>query len=443
MPLSLNKILTFFAEDIWRIRLRHQPKGRSFLIRNLRIILLALRGFYEDKCQLRASALTFYSLLSIVPVVAMAFGVAKGFGFEKMLEEKILAGAGGQAEVIQQVVVFARNLLDNTKGGLVAGIGVAVLFWTVIKVLSNIEVSFNHIWGIKKGRSLGRKFSDYIALMLFCPLLFILASSLTVFITTHVKSATDSISLLATIGPVIFLLLKVLPYCIIWALFTLIYILMPNTRVKFRAGLLGGVVAGTIYVVVQWAYINFQVGIAKYNAIYGSFAALPLFLIWLQLSWLIVLLGAEISFADQNVQTYEFEPDTEKVSIRFKRLIALLVTRHVVKGFTEGRQPLTAAGISCDLDIPIRLLRQELFELVESGILVETSPDTSGEEGYSLARSPEQLTIKYVIDALDRRGVDNMNLAPTKELPVIRDQVRRLDEVAARSPENIRVTELA
>ncbi len=442
MALNPGKIAAFFVEDIWRIRLRRQPRGRSFLIRSLRIVLLALRGFYEDKCQLRASALTFYTLLSVVPIVAMAFGVAKGFGFEKMLEDKIRSGAAGQTEVIGEVIGFAKNLLDNTKGGLVAGIGIAVLFWTVIKVLGNIEASFNEIWGIKKGRSLGRKFSEYISVMLLAPLLLIIASSVTVFVTTRVESMADGVTLLTTVGPAIRLLLRGLPYCVIWVLFTFIYVFIPNTRVNFRAGLTGGVIAGTVYVIVQWAYINFQVGIAKYNAIYGSFAALPLFLVWLQLSWLIVLLGAEISFAHQNVETYEFEPDTERVSTRFKRLVALSVTRHVVRRFARGNPPQTEIEISRELEIPIRLLRQVIFELAESGVLAEIAAANGGPPAYQPARDTGLITVKYVTDALDHRGVDNLELAPSEDFLQVREQVRKIDDLAAKSPENIPLKDL-
>jgi len=442
MTLSLRKIVLFIAEDVWRIRLRGLSKTKSFFIKNLRIVLVALKGFNEDKCQLRASALTYYTLLSIVPIAAMAFGVAKGFGYEKTLEDKILSGTAGQAEVIQQVIRFARTMLDNTKGGLVAGIGVAVLFWTVIKVLGNIEVSFNDIWGIKKQRSLGRKFSDYISIMLLCPLLFIMASSLTIFIASQVQSLASSVPVLSSVGPGLLFLLKGLPCVIIWALFTFIYIIMPNTRVNFRAGLLGGIAAGTIYVITQWAYIRFQIGVANYNAIYGSFAALPLFLVWLQLSWLIVLFGAEISFAQQNVDTYEFEPDTAKVSHRFKLLVAVLVTRHIVRRFARGAPPLGEQEMVHELDIPTRLLRQVLFDLTESGVLIQTGEGLGRPAGYLPARDIREITVTHVIAALDHRGVDNLDLAPGKDFSAVRERVRRLDEALARSPENVPLSEM-
>ncbi|MDD5255900.1 MAG: YihY/virulence factor BrkB family protein, partial [Candidatus Omnitrophica bacterium] len=292
-----KKIVNFLNKDIWRIRLKDVPQKRSFFIRTLRIILLSLRRFNEDKCSLSASALTFYSLLSIVPVLAMIFGIAKGFGLDAMLEKQLLEKIPAQDEIITNIMNFSHSLLENTKGGLIAGVGVALLFWTVIKVLGDVERSFNDIWGIKNMRSLMRRFADYLSVMLICPVLLILASSATVFINTQAKMLTQKISVLGAFAPTVYFLLDLLPYTVMWAVFTFLYIFIPNTKVNFKSGILAGIVAGTIYQVMQWVYVHFQIGVANYNAIYGSFAALPLFLVWLQLSWRVVLLGAEISFA--------------------------------------------------------------------------------------------------------------------------------------------------
>ncbi|MDP2604813.1 MAG: YihY/virulence factor BrkB family protein [Deltaproteobacteria bacterium] len=306
---KVSKSVQFLKTDIWRLRANKLPASKSFWINQLRIVLLAVRGFNEDKCQLRASALTFYSLLSIVPVVAMAFGIAKGFGLEKILEAQIIEGLEGQEDVAERIIGFARSLLENAKGGAIAGVGIAVLFWTVIKVLGNIEDSFNDIWGIKKARAFGRKLADYLSVMMICPFLLITASSIAVLLTTRITSIIENLSFLGYAGDVAIFTLRILPYAVIWVVFTFVYVFMPNTKVNFKAGLWAGIFAGTVYQVAQYAYIEFQVGVSKYGAIYGSFAALPLFLVWLQVSWLIVLFGAEVSFAHQNVETYEFEPD--------------------------------------------------------------------------------------------------------------------------------------
>ncbi len=433
----LDKLISFISTDIWRIEARKQPKLKSFLLRQIRTFLLAIKGFQEDNLQLRASALTFFSILSIVPVVAMAFGVAKGFGFQKILEEQLMAQFSGQQEVMIQVTTFANTLLENTKGGLVAGIGVAVLFWTVINVLGNIELSFNYIWGVKTPRSLGRRFSDYLSIMFICPILVIASSSATVFIASQVQNITSQIQILGALSPYIFTALKILPYTLYWVLFTFVYIFMPNTKVKFSSALLAGIIAGTIYQVVQFIYIDFQIGVSQYNAIYGSFAALPLFLVWVQISWTIVLFGAEISFAHQNVDTYEFEPDCLGVSSYFKKIISLRIMNLVSKSFAKEEPPLTDDEISDRLETPIRLVRQIIFDLVHSGLLTEIPGKDNKESSYQPAHDICEITIKYAIDALDRRGNQNIPVADSEELKRLVNSLEGFNSLVKSSPDNL------
>ncbi len=432
----LTEIIDFLRTDIWRIRLKDHPRKKIFFITQLRVVILALRGFNEDKCSLRASALTFYSLLSIVPVCAMLFGIAKGFGTDKSLEKQLLAKFPGQEEVLMQVMEFARNLLEQTKGGIVAGIGLAILFWIVIKLLSNIERSFNDIWGIKESRSAVRKITDYISIMLICPVLILMSSGLTVFIITQIQHITEKFAFLGFFSPLIFFSFKLLPYGVICGAFTFIYIFMPNTKVKFLSGLIAGVIAGATYQVAQWGYINFQVGVAQYNAIYGSFAALPLFLIWLQISWLIVLFGAEISFALQNIDTYEFEPDCSRVSPSFKKLLSLQIAQVLIKNFSDGLQPLTANQISHTLEIPHRLVNHILYELAECGIAVETKTEEDQEFAYQPARTINLLTIKYVIDALDKNGTEDIPVAQNRELKILSESLQSFNETIEKSSAN-------
>ena len=432
----VSKIIDFIKTDIWRIRLEDLPRTKSFFIKRLRIVLLASRGFNEHKCRLRASALTFYSLLSVVPVVALAFGIAKGFGSDKLLEKDLLEKFPGQEEVLVQVIGFAHTLLEDTKGGLIAGIGVAVLFFIVVKLFSNIERSFNDIWGIKEPRSIGRKLSDYLSIILICPFLVIMSSSITVFITTQIAHITEKFAFLGVFSPFIFFMLKLLPYCMIWGVFAFIYIFMPNTKVNFKSGLIAGMIAGTGYQVAQLAYINFQIGVAHYNAIYGSFAALPLFLIWLQISWLIVLFGAEISFALQNIDTYEFEPDCLRVSTSFKKLISLQTAHLLIKNFSNEHAPLTAIQISHTLEIPIRLVSQILYEFVESGIASETKTEEYNQFAYQLSRDINILTIKYIFDALEQRGTDEIPVAQTRELKTLSEALKTFNDTIEKSPAN-------
>lgn len=434
---KLHKVMRFLTVDIWRIQASDLTRGRHLLLKNLRIILLALRGFRDDNCSLRASALTFYTILSVVPIAAMAFGVAKGFGLEAMLERQISTAFEGQEQAAKMIIDFAKNLLESTKGGVVAGIGVAILLWTVIKVLGNIEKAFNHVWGIQKNRSLARKFTDYISIMLVCPVLMIISTSATTAISSGVRELIERVSWLEPISGLVLFLLGFIPFLLGAVLFAFVYSFMPNTRVKLKSAIIAGVVAGTLFQLTQWAYINFQVGVSKYSAIYGSFAALPLFLVWLQLSWLIVLFGAELSFAHQNVDTYEFEPDCLAVSHSFKTLLSLRTTQLLVKNFAEGVRPATATEISHALGIPIRLANDILYELVRAGILSETKIEEEDKEvGYQPARPPDVLTAAYVIDAMGRRGTDDIPVVKSQELTKLSDCMETFAEAVKKSPAN-------
>ena len=395
-----------------------------------------------DRCSLRASALTFYSILAIVPVVAMAFGVAKGFGFEERLEERVMAALEGHEEVGEKILAFSEGLLEKAQGGLVAGVGIAILLWTVIKVLGNIEKSFNDIWGVKEGRHFGRKFTDYISIMLVCPLLLVVSGSITVVLRAQAEAVVEKVALIGFLGPALLTALKVVPYIFGWAAFAFAYAFMPNTKVQLRSALVGGVVAGTIFEVVKWLYLAFQIGVTKYSAIYGSFAALPLFLIWMQTSWLVVLFGAELSFAHQNVETYEFEPDCLRVSPSFKRLLSLRTAQHLVRNFAGGAPPATAKEMSHELGAPIRLVNDILYELVGAGVLSEAKIDDGKEVGYQPARPIATLTTGSVLDALDRHGTDDLPVVESEELARLSECLDGFREAVNASPANVPLSEL-
>lgn len=432
----ISKAIEFLETGIWKTHTGEHSRFKAFLIKYLKIFLLALRGFKDERGQLRASALTFYSLLSVVPVLALAFAIAKGFGFERLLRQELIERLPKQEAILQQVLEFVNSLLASTRGGLLAGIGIIALFWAVIKLLGHIERSFNDIWKIKKERSYGRKFSDYLSLMLLAPVLFILASSATVFIATQVKEITEQIALLGYVSSVIFFFLGLLPYVLIWILFSFVYIFMPNTKVQWKSGILAGIIAGSLYQITQWLYIQFQIGVAKYNAIYGSFAALPLFFIWMQLSWLIVLLGALIAFAHQNIESYEYDQEYLQVSPGFKRLLSLQAAQFVIKKFIQGEAAPTAEHISRTLKIPIRLVRQLVEELVECGIFSETIPKNDDEISFQPARDTGVMTLSYVIDALEQRGNDELSIPQTDELKAISTSLHSFRNLIQKSPAN-------
>lgn len=432
----------YITEDIWQVPLKDLPRKQSFIIRQLRIIVLAIKGFREDKIQLRASALTFYSLLSVVPVVAMLFGIAKGFGFEKRLQAELMNSLSGHQEVLDYVMNFAQSFLENTSGGFVFGIGLVLLFWSVMQVLGHIEGAFNFIWQIKKSRPWVRKFSDYFSIMFFAPVFIILSSSATVYLSTQIDHLTQQVALLGAIRPLIVFLLKFTPYFLMWLVFTLLYLVMPNTRVSFRSALVAGILAGTIFQLTQWAYIHFQVGVSRYNAIYGSFAAFPLFLMWLQISWLIVLLGAEISFANQNVDRYEYESDSLHISQKLKRILSLLVVSRVVKDFRDENPPATAGSISEVLKIPVRIAREIIYELVQAGIFTEIQTEKTRERAYQPALDIHQISLSFVIQRLESAGTPHFTLSKNKDYQRITEVLETFEESVRQSPSNILMKDL-
>jgi membrane protein len=257
---------------IWHTPLSEISKGKIFLFKQLRIILLAARGFSNDKVQLRASALTFYSILSIIPVAAIAFAIAKGFGLDQNLEQIINEKFSTYQEVLNPVLQKARSAIDETRGGYIAGVGMIILFWSVMSLLHHIENSFNHIWQIKSSRPWHRKFTDYLTMMIIAPVFIILSSSITIFINTELADFMSRAPILEFFKPIISFLFRFAPFFITWLTLTILFIVMPNAKVKFVPAVISAVVAGTSLQVLQWVYIDLQYGITKLSAIYGSFA---------------------------------------------------------------------------------------------------------------------------------------------------------------------------
>lgn len=404
----------FVLEDIWRIQRGRTSKRQFWLIRNARIFILAGRRFIQDDCQVKASALTFYSLLSVVPVAALAFGIAKGFGFREALETEISNRLAGHEEVMKFIQEFALSYLDNVKGGMIAGVGVVMLIWSVMKVLGNIEGSFNDIWDIKHSRSLVRKFSDYISFMLVATILMISSSGVMVFITSKIKG----IGLIQFDSPVILYSFSVL---MVWTVFTLMFMIMPNTKVKVSSAIFGGLFTGVLFLGLQVGYLYFQGSMSSYNAIYGSFAALPLFLIWLQTSWLIVLFGAELSFAHQNEQSFEFESDTKNMSIYYRRLVSLMVVKKAVDCFKAEQPAPTLSDLSVKLKLPVRLVSEVMHRIVNSRVLVEVNlDDSSGDVGYVPAFDIEKMTVNAILSRIETYGASDFHLEETEDYKKIK-----------------------
>ncbi len=441
----VSRFLTFFKTGIWEIQLKDLSPLQAFPIKYLRVILLALRGFMRDRCQKTASVLTYYSLLNAVPVVAVAFAMAKGFGLEKLIEKQILQmadKANWQADITTQIISFSQKLLVQAKGGVIAGVGIVLLLWTVISIMGRIEESLNEIWEIKKSRTLVRKFSDYMAMLVLAPVLLIISSGATVLVASQVKVIVNKIAVLGVFSKVIFLLLNLLPYASIWVLLTMLYLIIPNSKIPIRSAIFGGVTAGTIVQIVQWIYVKFQIGVASYGAIYGSLAALPLFLGMLQISWMIVLLGAEIAHANEHYETYGFHPDYFRISVSSKRILMLRVFHLLAKKFSLGEKPLSADQISKALEIPVRLVRQLLDELSDVGLVVETAKGIKGEVAFQPGRTIENITVKLVLDEYEKYGITKIPRDPSDEAEKLNKYLKDISEAIDKSPGNVRLKEI-
>jgi membrane protein len=410
------KLKDLISKEILTRPIKSYSRRKMFLIRQIKIYAMAFKGFNQDRVQERASALTYYSILSIVPIIAMAFGIAKGFGFETFLQEKLLQNFSGQEKVLEWILTFVDRYLSNINGGVIAGVGIVLLLWSVMKLLGNIESSFNDIWQIKKSRVMSRKLSDYISLVVITPVLLLVSSSATIFLSEEIKNSSEIFPLLGYIGPFLSFLVNLIPYVLIWMVFSLLYIIMPNTKVQFKSAFIAGIIAGTMFQLLQWGYFYFQGMLTGYGAVYGSFAALPLFLMWMQLSWLIVLFGAEVAFANQNVEHYEAESEVFNISNHVKRTVTLLLLREIVLNFKNSQMPETPEQLAVKLDLSVRLVRDILYELNETGIISETITKNVKENAYQPAMDIEKLTIGFVLDHLDRRGQDSLTSGNPKEV---------------------------
>ena len=401
----LANLKVFFQKGLWQIDVDTIPKWKAVLVSSLRILIKAGKGFQDDQCMLRASALTFYSLLSFVPVLAMAFGIAKGFGMEGVLETELRKSLSSQPEAMEYLIEFSNSMLEGTKGGFIAGIGVVLLIWSVMKVLGHIETAFNSIWNITKNRPFVRKITEYIAVMLFGPVFIIFSSSATVFITSQVRHMSQSFDVHDYVGPFMFFMIKLTPYVSVWLLFTLLYMIMPNTKVKFKNALIAGIVGGTIFQFSEWGYINFQVGAVKYNTVYGSFAALPLFLVWLQISWLIVLFGAELSYFIQTYDKHGVLNEAKKISTSLRRRLSLLIMKSILSNFKEEGDLLSVKEIKSNLKLPGNIVQEIIDDMKEAKML--SSIKENKVIKYQPRIDPELLTVDYILKSLDDLGHDD------------------------------------
>jgi membrane protein len=412
MNARLTSLWKFLTYDIWRVT-ESEVTRRTFSVYTIiKTAFLCLSRFAKDRLTEKASALTYSTLLAIVPILAILFAIARGFGFSNLMERLVSEGLGGQNGTWKVIFQFVDTYLAQAKGGIFIGVGLVLLLWTVINLITNIETTFNSIWQVKKSRTPYRMITDYFSMLLLLPILLVLSSGLSIFMSTMLKHV-EHFTLLAPMGR---FMIRLIPFVLTWAMFTGLYIFMPNTKVRFKHALIAGILAGTAYQAFQFLYISGQIWVSRYNAIYGSFAALPLFLLWLQVSWTICLFGVQLTYAEQNIHNFSFDKDTQHISRRFRDFIAILIMSVITKRFVDNRPPYTAEEISETHRIPIRLVHQTL-ELLEAVRLVhEVMTDEKSEEiAYQPSMDINRLSVAVLLDRLDTHGSEDFKIDIDRE----------------------------
>jgi membrane protein len=401
------KLLQFITVDIWHDPDKTLSKRRSWLYNSIKTVYLCVDRFVEDRLIVKASALTYSTLLAIVPIVAILFAIARGFGFDRMMEGQLRITLAGQGQVADYIIQFVNRYLAQTKNGIFIGVGLILLLWTVVNLTGNIEHNVNEIWQVKKGRTMYRKLTDYFSMFLVIPVLIVVSGGLAIFTSTMLKSVETFVLL----GPFVRFLIQLIPYVFISLVFIVFNIFMPNTKVKIRHAIIPGVLAGVAFQLFQFLYIDSQVAVSKYNAIYGSFAALPLFLFWLQISWTICLFSVQLTYASQNIQNFSYERDTKNISRRYYNFVCILIISLIAKRFEKGENPYTAEELANKYHIPIRLTRQVLNRLLDLNLIHEVLSDGKSEDiTFQPSVDIAQLSVSMVMKDLETFGSEGFKV---------------------------------
>jgi membrane protein len=437
MSAAVQRAKEYFSQGIWEINPRDLNPPQRLLLRIGQIGSRVVRDFVADRCMLRASALTYTSLLSFIPLLALMFSVLKGLGVQNKLEPLILEHiAVGSEEVIVRVIEY----INNTNVARLGTFGLVFLILTVLTLLSNIEDSFNAIWYVRETRSLMRRFSDYFSVVILGPIFLLLAMSM----TSALKAQAFTLRLqeMTYVGVLIAFLFKVLPYMAMWAAFTFLYTFMPNIKVQLRAAMVGGIFGGTLWQLSQWAYVNFQVGVSKYNAIYGTMAALPILMVWIYLSWTIVLLGLEVAYAWQNLRNLRQEALGGEANFASLELMSLTVLVLLAERFQLGESPLEAQEIATQLDMPPKLTRNILGNLVRLRILSEVTLEGRDEICFQPGRATDATEVFTLLTQLQEDGADYSELKQTPEREVVSEVAERLRRAGIEELQGLTVKDL-
>ena len=365
-------------------------------------IVNILRTLWDDFTTKRvinaASTLTYSTLLAIVPVVAVIFAIARGFGYNRYIETWFRSTLDSQPQVAEVIIGFVNSYLVHTKSGIVFGVGLMFMLWTVIMLTRNIEQVFNDIWGVYHQRSIMRTFTDYLAMFFILPILIIVISGIMLFMTS-ISSVVNETNM---IGPFLKFLIDALPSVMLAGIISILYVFMPNTHVRWRNVILPAIFAALLMQMLQQFYIHSQLWVSSYNAIYGSFAALPLFMLWLQFSWTIILVGAELTYTKQNLEYFSHGISKTELSHRHRLMLCCMIAGRICKRFKEGGRPYNLMELKQMTSLPTRIITDLIYDMQNAGILVELNPDGKDNESEWIpSESVENITVGFLISHLE------------------------------------------
>ena len=399
--MDYKKIIEFFEKDLWRISEGDVSPFRFLWLEVLKKVVLAIRFFTAKRVLQKAAALTYSTLLAIVPIMAVVFAIARGFGYSRFIEVWFRQAFESQPQAAEVIIGFVNSYLVHTKSGVFLGIGLLFMLYTVLMLVSNVEDAFNEIWQVTKPRSIFRTFTDYLAVFFVFPIFIVVTSGISIFVATIANSMPD----FQLLGSTLRFLIDLSPYVLMSAMFIALYVFMPNTHVKISCALVPGILAGIAMQGLQIFYIHSQLFLSSYNAIYGSFAALPLFMLWVQISWTICLFGAELCYTNQNLDYYDYDANTREISHRYRLMLAALLMSHICKRFANGQKALSALELRQVTNIPIRFVNDLLFDLLNARLIVELTSDEKGETSrFMPAEDISRMTVGLMIDRLESYG---------------------------------------
>lgn len=381
MTQPFTTLVRFLRHDLWHVQ-RHNTTALAYCCCSLlKKLLLAVEFFTTRRVIDMAAALTYSTLLALVPILAVVFGVARGFGYNKYIEVWFRELLGSQPQAADAIINFVNSYLVHTKSGVLLGVGLVLMLYTVLMLTLNVEKTFNTIWQVKHRRSLYRAVTDYLAMLLLVPVVIVLVSGLSI------------------AGAML------LPYVLMVVVFMAMYMCVPNTKVRLQVVIVPGILAGVGMQALQLFYIHAQVLLSSYNAIYGSFAAVPLFMLWVQLSWTICLFGVQLCYTNQNMDELSFRLQVADISPRYRLLLAMILMSRVCQRFADGKRPYTALDLRRLTNIPIRITQDLLYMLVRAGLLSENSADGKDQEPtYQPAMTLQKLTVGAMVERLDSMG---------------------------------------